>query len=80
MINRLRYKMMKPTYQTTILESIKHLEVSSGFAPLEIGDMLPEAINSRQCHQPLRVELPGVPVNFMFRHKECERMLIESLA
>ena len=46
-----------------VLERVQHLEIAAGLAPLEVGDVLPETIDTREGHQPLRVELPGVPAS-----------------
>jgi hypothetical protein len=51
------------TYHFAVLESIEHLKVATSLAPVEVGDVLPETIDTRECHQPLRVQLPGVPAS-----------------
>ena len=43
-----------------VLERVQHLEVAAGLTPVEVGNVLPEAIDTGQGHQPLRVKLPGV--------------------
>jgi hypothetical protein len=44
-----------------VLERVQHLQVASGLTPLEVGDVLPEPIHTSEGHEPLRIELPGVP-------------------
>lgn len=49
------------TYQATVFQSIEHLNVAASLAPLQVAHILPESVYTSQGHQPLRVELPGVP-------------------
>jgi hypothetical protein len=51
-------------YQFAEFKSIKHLEVAACLTPLEVRDILPEAINTGQGHEPLRVQFPGVPTQY----------------
>lgn len=49
------------TYQATVFQSIEHLKVAASLAPLQVAHILPESIDTSQGHQPLGVELPGIP-------------------
>lgn len=48
-------------YHFAVLEGVEHLEVATSLAPVEVGDILPETIDTGEGHQSLRVKLPGVP-------------------
>lgn len=54
---------MKEIYQFAVLESIEHLEVTFALTAFKIGHMLPEAIHTSECQEPVRVNLPCVPVD-----------------
>ena len=49
------------TYQATVFESIEHLKVATSLTPLQVAHVLPESVYTSQGHQPLGVQLPGVP-------------------
>lgn len=49
------------TYQATVFQSIEHLNVAASLTPLQVAHVLPESVYTSQGHQPLGVELPGVP-------------------
>ena len=51
----------KRTNQITVLECVKHLKVTFSLTTFQVGNKLPEAIDTGQGHQTLRVLLPGVP-------------------
>lgn len=46
--------------QFTEFQYVEHLKIAPGLPPLKLRDILPEAINPSQCHQPLRVDLPCI--------------------
>jgi len=48
----------KNAYSFSVLECIKHFKIATA---LTAGNMLPEAINSCNGQQPLRVNLPCLP-------------------
>ncbi|BAT02658.1 Os07g0616850, partial [Oryza sativa Japonica Group] len=43
-----------------VLEGVQHLQVAACLTPVEVGDILPETVDTGESHQPLRVELPCV--------------------
>jgi len=49
------------THQVAVLEGIKHLKVTTGLPTVKVGNIFPESINTSQCHQPLRIQLPCIP-------------------
>jgi hypothetical protein len=57
------------TYQLTVLESIEHLNITAALEAIKVRHMLPKAVNPSQGQQPLRINLPCVP---MEPYKESE--------
>lgn len=53
---------LSESYQIPVLEDVEHLQVAPSLSPLQIRDILPEPIHSRESHQPLWVQLPSVPI------------------
>jgi len=54
--------MREEIYQFAVLESIEHLQVTFALTAFKVGHMLPEAIDTRECQESVRVDLPCVPV------------------
>jgi len=54
--------MREEIYQFAVLKSIEHLQVTFALTAFKVGDMLPEAIDTSECQEPVRVNLPCVPV------------------
>lgn len=53
--------MENKSYQFAIFECIEHFQIATALTMIKVGNMLPEAINSGESQEPLRVNFPGIP-------------------